>query len=216
MIQMFEKIGEINATLKQNEEKRGEIDSLREQMQQLDALLSTNPDMEKRIQNVIRKVLTKAQRQMSKDIASDMPNDPRHAAKAVRKLVYRQLLGGNINILNMRKKAGTPTSYEPPRKLRPGQRGGNRVLRGARTDTVMHYGPHDRQWILRFVNSGTSDRMAGTRGGRLSGNRGSIAARNFFSSAGERALAQAADNLAMLIDTELEAILKEISKPTTT
>jgi hypothetical protein len=83
------------------------------------------------------------------------------------------------------------------------------VLRGERTNTVMHYGPHDRQWILRFINSGTSERMAGTRGGRMSGNRGSIAARNFFSSAGERALAQAADNLAMLIDTELEAMLNK-------
>jgi hypothetical protein len=75
----------------------------------------------------------------------------------------------------------------------------------------MHYGPHDRQWILRFINSGTSDRMAGSRGGRLSGNRGSIAARNFFSGTGERALTKAAENLATLIDTELEAMLNKKS-----
>ena len=81
--------------------------------------------------------------------------------------------------------------------------------RGTRTDTVMHYGPHDRQWILRFINSGTSDRMAGTRGGRLSGSRGAIAPRNFFRGSGERALSQAASNLATLIDTELEAILNK-------
>jgi hypothetical protein len=73
----------------------------------------------------------------------------------------------------------------------------------------MHYGPHDRQWILRFINSGTGDRTAGTRGGRLSGNRGSIAPRNFFSGAGGRALTRAADNLATLIDTELEAMLNK-------
>ena len=75
----------------------------------------------------------------------------------------------------------------------------------------MHYGPVDRQWILRFINSGTGERTAGTRGGRLSGNRGSIAPRNFFRGAGERALTKAADNLATLIDTELEAMLNKKS-----
>lgn len=35
------------------------VEGLVEQMQQLDALLASNPDMEKRMQNVIRKVLTK-------------------------------------------------------------------------------------------------------------------------------------------------------------
>ena len=73
----------------------------------------------------------------------------------------------------------------------------------------MHYGPHDRQWILRFINSGTTDRQAGTRGGSLSGNRGLIAPRNFFRGAGEQALIRATDNLANLIDTELEAILNK-------
>jgi hypothetical protein len=75
----------------------------------------------------------------------------------------------------------------------------------------MHYGPIDRQWILRFINSGTRDRTAGTRGGRLSGNRGAIAPRNFFRGAGERALTKAADNLAHMIDTELEAMLNKKS-----
>ena len=75
----------------------------------------------------------------------------------------------------------------------------------------MHYGPHDRQWILRFINSGTSERMAGSRGGRLSGNRGNIAPRNFFRGAGERALEKAANNLATLIDNELEAMLNKKS-----
>ena len=73
----------------------------------------------------------------------------------------------------------------------------------------MHYGPHDRQWILRIINSGTTDRMAGTRNGRLNGNRGSIAARNFFTSAATPALQQAAKNLANLIDTELMNILNK-------
>ena len=180
-----------------------------EQQKVLEAALSTNPKTQKVLQTLIRKALMDVRPQLVAAARGATGSDPRGAAQGIRTSVYKKILGGNVNILNMRKKTGTPTIYEPPRKLQPHQRGGNRVLRGERTNTVMHYGPHDRQWILRFINSGTSERMAGTRGGRLSGNRGSIAARNFFSSAGERALAQAADNLAMLIDTELEAMLNK-------
>ena len=182
-----------------------------EQQKVLEAALSTNPKTQKALQKLIRKALMEIRPELVSAAKGAMGSDPRGAAQGIRTSVYKKILGGNINILNMRRKAGAPTSYEPPRKLKPHQRGGNRVPRGKRTDTVMHYGPHDRQWILRFINSGTGDRTAGTRGGRLSGNRGSIAARNFFRGAGERALTKAADNLATLIDTELEAMLNKKS-----
>lgn len=182
-----------------------------EQQKVLEAALSTNPKTQKALQKLIRKALMEVRPELVSAARGAMGSDPRGAAHGIRLSVYKKILGGNINILNMRKKAGAPTTYEPPRKLQPHQRGGNRVPRGKRTDTVMHYGPHDRQWILRFINSGTSERMAGTRGGRLSGNRGSIAARNFFGSAASSALTKAADNLATLIDTELEAILNKKS-----
>ena len=180
-----------------------------EQRKVLEQALSTNPKTQKALQKLIRKALMEVRPQLVAAARGEMGSDPRGAASGIRLSVYKKILGGNANILNMRKKAGNPTTYEPPRKLQSHQRGGNRVLRGKRTDTVMHYGPHDRQFILRFINSGTSDRMAGTRGGRLSGNRGSIAARNFFGSAGSSALTKAADNLATLIDTELEAMLNK-------
>ena len=182
-----------------------------EQQKVLEAALSTNPKTQKVLQKLIRKALMDVRPQLIAAARGAMGSDPRGAAQGIRTSVYKKILGGNVNILNMRKKTGSPTSYEQPRKLQPHQRGGNRVPRGKRTDTVMHYGPHDRQWILRFINSGTSERMAGTRGGRLSGNRGSIAARNFFGSAASSALAKAADNLATLIDTELEAMLNKKS-----
>ena len=180
-----------------------------EQRKVLEQALSTNPKTQKALQKLIRKALMEVRPQLVAAARGAMGSDPRGAASGIRLSVYKKILGGNANILNMRKKAGQPTNYEPPRKLQPHQRGGNRVPRGKRTDTVMHYGPHDRQFILRFINSGTSDRMAGTRGGRLSGNRGSIAARNFFGSAGSSALTKAADNLANLIDTELMNILNK-------
>ena len=179
------------------------------QQEVLEAALSTNPKTQKALQKLIRKALMEVRPELVSAARGAMGSDPRGAAQGIRTSVYKKILGGNVNIMNMRKKAGNPTTYEPPRKLQPHQRGGNRVPSGERTNTVMHYGPHDRQWILRFINSGTGDRMAGTRGGRLSGNRGSIAPRNFFRGAGERTLAQAADNLATLIDTELEAMLNK-------
>ena len=181
-----------------------------EQRKVLEAALSTNPKTQKALQKLIRQALKEVRPELVSAARGAMGSDPRGAAQGIRLSVYKKILGGNVNILNSRK-AGAPTSYEPPRKLKPHQRGGNRVPRGQRTATVMHYGPHDRQWILRFINSGTTDRMAGTRGGRLSGSRGAIAPRNFFRGAGERALAQAADNLATLIDTELGAMLNKKS-----
>lgn len=179
-----------------------------EQQRVLEAALSTNPKTQKALQKLIRKALMDVRPELVAAARGAMGSDPRGAANGIRLSVYKKILGGNVNILNSRK-AGKPTTYEPPRKLKPHQRGGNRVPRGERTNKVMHYGPHDRQWILRFINSGTSDRMAGSRGGRLSGNRGSIAARNFFGRAVSSALTKAADNLATLIDTELEVMLNK-------
>ena len=184
-----------------------------EQKQILEQALSTNPKTQKALQKLIRKALMEIRPEMVAAARSALKSDPRGAAHGIRLSVYKKILGGNINILNMKRKAGKPTAYEPLRKLdaNPNQRGGNRVPRGARTQQVMHYGPHDRGWILRIVNSGTGDRTAGTRSGRLSGNRGSIAARNFFGSAGMPALMRASNILSNLIDTELGKMLNEKS-----
>ena len=183
-----------------------EVDGLVKQREDLERLLMSNPAMEKKVQGLIRKVLMVARREIGKSIKFDH-GDPRQAYKAVKTSVYRQILGGNVSILNKRR-AGSPGSYEPPRKLRPGQRGGNRVPRGERTNTVMHYQGADRAFVLRFLNAGTQRREAGTRGGRLSGNRGSIRARNFFADSSHRAMQQAADQLAKLID---DLIKQELS-----
>lgn len=183
------------------------------QKEVLEQALSTNPKTQRALQKLIQKVLVDARRQVIGDAKSALENDPRGAAYGIRRVVYKKILGANLNILNMRKRAGHPTTYEPPRKLdrNPRQRGGNRVPRGLRTATVMHYGPHDRGWIIRIINSGTinGDRTAGTKGGVLHGNRGSIAARNFFGPSAENALEKAANNLASLIDTELEKMLNK-------
>lgn len=185
-----------------------EIDGFVKQREELERLLMSNPQMEKKVQGLIRKVLMAARREIGQQAKSSMKSDPRQAYKAVKTAVYKRILGGSVSILDKRR-AGAPGSYEPPRKLRPGQRGGNRVPRGQRTQQLMSYQGAQRAFVLRFWNQGTSERTAGTRGGRLSGNRGNIAPRNFFSSSSHRAMQEAADQLTKLID---DMIKQEFSK----
>ncbi len=185
-----------------------------EQQRALEAALSTNPKTQKALQRLIRGVIKEARAQVAGSIKFK-GGDPRGAAQSVRTTVYKKILGANINIYSSRKAHGA-TSYEPPRS--PSHRGGNRRTRSARTQQIMSYGPLDRGFILRFLNDGTGDRSINftTNDKRKvdkwnkhpnTGGRGAIAPRNFFSGAGSRALAQAADNLANLIDTELATML---------
>lgn len=171
------------------------LEGLKEEREMLDRLLMSNPDMEKRMQDLIRKVLKYARTEVSKGAKSSLPDDPRHAYKAVKIAIYKRILGGSVSILNRRRASGKQSTYEPPRTLQPGQRGGNRVPRGARTQQVMSYYGADRAFILRFLNSGTQSRMAGGRGGGLTGNRGRIAARNWFQPTAQQALNQAIERL---------------------
>ena len=158
---------------------------------------TTNPGFEKRLREVIRKALKQARDELSSRAQTGlgMQSDPRKAYKAVRYAVYRRIFGGQVNILQSRK-AHSPGNFEPPRTLRPGQRGGNRMVRSARTDKVMHYEGMDRGFILRFLNNGTTQRAIkrltevkrSSGGSKFKwvadasqyGNRGSIAARNWF------------------------------------
>ena len=195
------------------------------QEQNLRAAMSTDPKMRKVIQHHIREALFEARR----DVMAAFPaeHDPREARRAIRTSVYDKVLGGNINILTGKKAHGS-NSYEPPRKLTPGQRGGNRRKRSERTKQIMGYAPLDRGFILRFVNSGTKTRVIGfrntvkanrtryenmvyriNRGDKArTGNRGSIAARNWFMQSAESALGTAAQIIADLIEIEAAAIAR--------
>ena len=195
------------------------------QEQNLRAAMSTDPKMRKVIQQHIREALFEARR----DVMAAFPaeNDPRDARRAIRTSVYEKVLGGNINILTGKKAHGT-NSYEPPRTLVPGQRGGNRRKRSERTKQIMSYAPLDRGFILRWVNSGTKTRVIGFRntlkGNRdrydarvyrinrgdkaYTGNRGAIAPRNWFMQSAESALGTAAANIAEMIEIEAAAIAR--------
>lgn len=178
-----------------------------EQKQVLEQALSTNPKTQKALQKLIRQVILETRARIVASIQFQN-RDPHQSRRAVRSSVYKQILGANINIYNGRRAHGRQ-NVPQSRTLREGQRGGNRVKPMQHTIDIQNYAPQDRGFILRFVNSGTTTRTAGTRGGHLGGNRGSISARNFFQPVGERALVQATDHLANLIDTELDKILNK-------
>ena len=188
-----------------------EVDGLVKQKEALESLMMSNPAMEKKVQGLIRKVLIAARREVAKAAQqpSVMKSDPRQAYKAVKSAVYKRILGGSISILN-RKNAKCGGTYEPPRRgtKDPFGRGGNRVPRGQRTQQVMSYQGAERAFILRFMNAGTDVRDAGTRGGRLSGNRGRIAPRNFFATSSHTAMMKAAEQLTILIDDMIKNEIK--------
>lgn len=179
----------------------------------LAVLFIDNPETRKRIRKIVRAELNDATKRLREDARYELPNDPRKAYRAVRASIYRKVLGGNVSILNPRK-AGARYQLVKPRKLdaNPKQRGGNRVPRNARTESVDTYFGKDRAFILRFINSGTTQRMAGTRGGLLSGNRGSIAARNWFGSMAPREMELAAENLSIVIEEELAEAYANMDK----
>ena len=185
-----------------------EVDGIVRQKQELESLLMSNPEMEKKVQGLIRHVLLQARKQISGDIHGVIKNDPRQAYKAVKSAVYRRILGGNVSILNKRKagKRGPvpPVVHQLETRVnsKGNHRGGNRMPRSRRTEDLLTYQGADRGFILRFLNAGTADRES-----RI-GNRGSIAARSFFATSSQQAMEKAAEQLETLIE---DLIKKEIA-----
>jgi len=164
-----------------------------EQRKALEHLLMTDPEIEKKVQKIIGEVLKVVRHNMTQAARAEMKEDPRYAARSVRTMVYRQILGGNVNILR-KKRAGQIGSYEKPRKLQPGQRGGNRIERSERSKMLDSYMGSDRGFVLRFLNAGTTARRS------RNGNRGSIDSRQWFGPRSQAAMEQASATLAQYID----------------
>lgn len=207
-----------------------DLEGFVEQRKELESLLMSNPQMEKKVQGLIRQVLKEVRKEISQAARQPdvMKYDPRQAYKAVKSAVYRRILGGNVNILN-KKHASGGGKYTPTRTLKSGQRGGNRRLRSGRTNNLeSYYGP-DRGFILRFLNAGTQERQInfkadparehvhrGSRGGNIqkygttfnTGSRGAIAARNFFATASLQSMNDASYDLGLLIDQLIEETLR--------
>lgn len=194
-----------------------QIDGLVQQRQELEGLLMSNPDMEKKVQKIIRAVLSHVRKDVSQSARGAMGADPRQAYKAVKTAVYRQILGGSVSILRKNRGGTQFSNYEPPRH--PSHRGGNRRTRSGRTDNLIHYAGPDRGFILRFLNAGTVDRgveFSYNENRKVdkwnkhpnTGNRGRINPRNFFGNSSHKAMRKAAEQLTQLIDQIIKQELK--------
>lgn len=197
------------------------ITGLEERIKKFGEASTKNPLMRKRINEVIRQVLARVRKDLQNHAREGlgMSSDPRNAYKAVRMAVYRRIFGGQVNILSSRNsKLGR--LYEPPRKLRPKQRGGNRMKRSDRTTELMSYMGADRGFVLRFLNAGTRVRYNGGRNGRTSEqydkfimnhggqrHRGQITQRNWFGGASQAQLERASHNLDRMIDDIIKGVL---------
>ena len=194
---------------------------LKNQQAALRSCMTVDSEMGKRLRNLIYQELNAARKSIANSIRFDN-GDPRHTRESIKRYVASKYLGGVVSILDGRK-VGASNSYEAPRRLRIGQRGGNRMLRSQRTHDILHYGPQDRGFILRFVNSGTIPRYANGR--NVTGNnrnlrrffklqeegdnyRGSIKSRNFLSQLGDPAMRKAVANIGRMVDDEFEKLLK--------
>ena len=170
----------------------------------LEKLLSTDRTMEQEMRKLVAKVLQTAVREVSSAASSAIQSDPKGTARAVRKMIYKQVLGGNVNIINKKRASGG------------GSVGGSRRGRTQRTEQIMSYQGKDRQFILRFLDSGTNSRVTTHMNGHTImrtqkvpwhtyksgqvGGRGAITPRNFFGPAAEQAIEKAANQLSVLIE----------------
>ncbi len=172
-------------------------DVILKQKKALEDALASNPKTAAKLRKMIREVILEERKKLvsSAEGAARMKSDPRGAAQSVRTSVYKRVLGANINIYSSRR-SGRPSAYQPERH--PSKVGGNRRPVSYNTQRINSYGPHDRGFILRFLNTGTVKRQ--TR----YGNRGSISARNWFERTAGPLMEQAVEKLSELIDQELD------------
>ena len=195
---------------------------LTNQMRVLQTASVVDSELGKRLRELIFQEL----KRVRYDIAGGLKfanGDPRGTRGAVKRYIASKYLGGVVSIMDG-KASGNKNSYEAPRKLRQGQRGGNRMLRSQRTDDILHYGPDERSFILRFINSGTHPRYANGRNGKWDkrGNnstffklqeqgdyyRGNIAPRNFMNRLGKPSMQRAVENLSKMVDEEFDKLFK--------
>lgn len=180
------------------------VTGIEQHLEALRRMQTDNPATKRALQAIIRRAIGEARRNVIHDAQGVMDNDPRHAYKAVRNSVYKQIFGGQINILNSRHR-GAATKWVKPKKERPeNARGGNRRPRSQRTMQLDSYEGVARNFILRFQNAGTVERQ--TR----YGNRGSLRARHWFGVSSAFQLDAAATRVAEEIENLLHQEFQQI------
>ena len=189
----------------------------------IESMMTDNPELRKKLQDAIRQDVWKARQTVVRNMASVFKNgDPAEARRAVRHVIYDEILGANLNIYNMRRGTANWRVRQVDRKgtSDPKGRGGNRRKRNFITIRMHGYEGKARGMILRWLNNGVNDRAIKFKE-RMSrkadkwnthpnsGNRGSIAARNFFEPMASAALNVVSQHLAQIIEEEIERQFNE-------
>ena len=165
---------------------------------QLDKLLLSDKAMEAKVRNIVRKVLQTARNSMRTRMSG---YSTKAAYLAIRKSVYKRVIGGNLNIATPRWKSGKSAPLPPEsRRKKSHAVGGNRIPRSRRTEDLLTYWGADRGFIMRFLNAGTPERV--DNGVRPVGK---IAARNWFGRMSQDEL----ENAAQMFDELMEKLIQE-------
>lgn len=169
-------------------------------VRKFERLKTSDPELARMLTAEIKKMLREVRNELSRDAQTglQMNSDPRQAYRAIRHSVYRRIFGGNVNLLNGKRRGGNV-----------GLSNGKREYFGA-----------ERGYVLRFLNQGTRDRYVGRRNNKANqkwydeqvasgdrrGFRGHIEPRNWFSNASQAAMERAAEKL----DTYIENVIKKL------
>ena len=171
--------------------------SFEEVNEALARLMVTHPDTRRSIKKMLAIEARKVRQNISKDVRDNMDNDPRKAYAAVKRSLYKKILGFTVSILNQKRGSVKAMAlWNPPRKLdqNPHQRGGNRRTRSDRTKEINGYFGSSRAFILRFYNSGTI-----TRETRY-GNRGRMSSRRIFETSASFQMQGAMNDISQMIE----------------
>ena len=189
----------------------------------IESMMTNNPELRTKLQDAIRQDVWKARQTVVRNMASVFKNgDPAEARRAVRNIIYEEILGANLNIYNMRRGTANWRVRQVDRKgtSDPKGRGGNRRKRNFITIRMHGYEGKAKGFLLRWLTNGVNDRAIKfqERMGRKAdkwnhhpntGNRGSISARNFFEPMASAALNVVSQHLAQIIEEEIERRFNE-------
>lgn len=189
----------------------------------IESMMTDNPELRKKLQDAIRQDVWKARQTVVRNMDRVFKNgDPAQARRAIRHIIYEEILGANLNIYNMRRGTANWRVRQVDRRgtSDPKGRGGNRRKRNFITIRMHGYEGKARGMILRWLNNGVNDRAIKFKE-RMSrkadkwnthpntGNRGSIAALNFFEPLASAALNVVSQHLAQIIEEEIERQFNE-------
>lgn len=181
----------------------------------LEKLMTDNPDMRKQLTEDIRKLLWEARERLALNI-KNMYGGERESWRAVRNIVFRKVLGGNLNIMNMKRGTANWRMVQKVRKVEqnPKMRGGNRRNISLSTARREGYEGKARGFILRFQNEGTKKRniRVKTSPTGKNGNRGKIAGAKYFEQYATQSLNVMAAALNGMINEEMKKMYEESTK----